>query len=282
MSDTLPNAANVSPTLASELIAALVDGDKDAIAQRMAGLLPPSWFGTGATQVDGKTGEAGAPILNVILSGGAYNLSWIYVLYEYVLKQSRIATATGVWLDRIAYDFFGNKLLRRNGERDNQYRLRIYQELFRQRQTRQAITDALIDLTGNTPQIMEMWNPGDCGGYGEPVACGYGVAGAYGSLARRNQVFITAFRPAGGGIASVAAYGVPASGYGVGTCEYIDDSWVQVNASDDEIYSTVANVVAAGITGWVAILSKTNPTGASQLYFGSVADSQALAMIPGF
>lgn len=278
MAEVIPAGESSDPTLASIVLDALLDADQGVMASRIAGLLPPSWFGTGATEVNSVSGQPGSPVLNIPIQGAAYNLAWVYVLYQYVLTQSRIATATGVWLDRIAYDFFGYNLLRRTGEQDGPYRIRIYQELFRQRQTRQGVAQALIDLTGVTPKIMELWNPGDCGAY-DISTSGYDVAGAYGDLSLNNQFLITAYRSISSGVADLAGYDNPGGGYDVGgALEYIDTSWISGQVTDTDIYNAIAQTVAAGVTAWVAILTEGEVFVSAQFYFGSADNSQNLAL----
>lgn len=233
----------------------MATGDQQDFANRLRGLLPPSWFGTGLTSVNGISTGTGTPILDSVLAAVAYPLSWDYVLFSYVLTQSRIATATGIWLDRISYDFLGTRLPRFVNETDTAYRARILAEIFRPRQTRAAITKALVDLTGRTPIIIEAWNPGDVGAYNTPGRQGYGVAGMYGSLQYRNQVFVTAYRPAGVGIPNIPGYGNSGWGYGraQGAGQYCSMSQVTGLVTDAQIYATVAGIVAAGCTAWVAI-----------------------------
>lgn len=215
------------------------------------GALPRSWFASDDI-----------PVLRGLLNGLAAPLSWIYQLYAYTLLQMRIGTATGAWIDRISYDFLGNRLPRKkyvdpftgvqtSAENDDTYRARVKAEIMRPRQTRAAIVQALEDLTGKTPQIFEPWNPGDCGAYGMGMM-GYGVAGCYGSLELANQIFVTALRPQGSGVPGVGGYGQGQIAYGQ-TGEYIDDSQITGPVTDADIYAAVAGVKAGGMTAWVAI-----------------------------
>ncbi|GEP00624.1 hypothetical protein [Methylobacterium haplocladii] len=253
-------------------------GDADDMLARLRTLLPP-WF------------PDEAPILDGLLGGIAALLAFVHGLIAYAKAQTRIATATGGWLDLIAFDFFGLRFLRRAAETDDAFRPRILRELLRPRATREAIRRALVDLTGREPVLQELWNPGDCGGYGigaiayagsgtgeqpvsgygdNPSAYGIGTfayvvpapsqmvsggAGAWGSLAYPYQTFITAFRPATAGIPELSGYGSPGGGYGVGVIAYADLSQSEAQVTDAEIYATIAATVAAGTIGWTAIQS---------------------------
>jgi hypothetical protein len=72
------------------------------------------------------------------------------------------------------------------------------------------------------------------------------------------QVFVTAFRPNGSGIAQVAGYygtgnHAGAGGYGVGAIEYGSAAMIAGQVTDAAIYATVNTARAAGVTAWVAI-----------------------------
>lgn len=225
---TQVTADRTTPTAVSEM------------RRRIVSLLPPGWFATSAT-----------PIKDAVVAGLASSFLWIRSLNIYAQAQTRLGTATGYWLDIAAWDFFGNRLLRRRGEADTALRGRVLKKLFRPRVTRAALVESLTDLTGIAPDVFEPWNPGDCGayntgtlayggpadlhpvltGYGE-VYGGYGVgsisygqppgtgargggSGAYGSLSLPNQVFVTVHRPPPQ-FPTVSICG----GYGVGVLAY--------------------------------------------------------------
>ena len=156
-------------------------GDQEDQARRIRDLIP-SWF------ADSN------PLLDAILWGWGKAKAHVYALIMYVRLQMRVQTATDGNLDMIAADFFGDELQRYPGQSDDDYRVRIMASLLRERNTRAGIRKILLDLTGNEPIIVEPWRPADTGGYG--VACGYGVAGAYGSMRLPYQAFITVERPA--------------------------------------------------------------------------------------
>lgn len=213
-------------------------GDTNDMAARLRAVLPP-WF------------PDDAPIANGVLAGLAAGLSFGYALIQFAKSQTRIATASGGWLDLIAWDYFSTRFLRRRGEADSSFRPRILKEILRPRQTRDAVTQALTDLTGRAPLIFEPWNPQDCGAYGAGTL-GYSAGGCYGSLNCPSQIFITAYRPRGVGIPAVGGYAQGAIGYG-SAGEYADMSLVTGPVTDAEIYATVEETVAAGVTAWTDI-----------------------------
>ena len=214
---------------------------------RLRAVLPTHWF------------SDVAPVLDGLLSGLASTWSWANSLLQYVKAQTRIASATDVWLDIIALDFFGSRLARWTDQSDTEFRGRIQRELFRERGTRVAVISALEDLTGRTPVVFEPARTTDTGGYGsfagEGGGIAYGAAGGWGSLTLPFQCFIIAHRPIGSGIATVAGWGAPAGGYGIGAIEYAGLDMVQAQVTDGSIYAAVANVLPVAAIGWTSIVS---------------------------
>jgi hypothetical protein len=250
--------------------------DQAGFAARISGLIPFSWF----------DGNDDTPVYNVVINGAAYPLAEMGALFQYALNQNRIGTATGVWLDRIAYDFFGPSFPRKswntaNGttayEQDDAYRARVIEQILAPKATRLGINDALVNLTGRSPVIIEAFNPNDCSAYSE--ASYYGQVGIYGSLLCHNQVFVTAFRPFGEGIPNIAGYSY--GYYGGGTTAYIDISQITGNVVDSQIYAAGAETVAAGIVCWMDIEDIVKPTPILlNLDFGNAINSQNI--IPWF
>jgi hypothetical protein len=222
-------------------------GDSNDMAARMQAVLPARWFGSSA------------PLLQAVLLGLGTCWSTIYGLLETVQAQARIATASGGFLDLISADYFGSTLPRRNAEADGLFRTRISQELLRPRATRSALVLALTELTGRAPVVFEPARTSDTGGYsvgglcygGQTVVAGAEVtvpgAGGWGSLALPYQVFVTAFRPSGGGIALLA-------GYGTGGLQYYGDvSMLSTVVSDADIQATVTKLLPAASIAWMNI-----------------------------
>ena len=222
-------------------------GDSQDMAGRLRAVLPARWY------------PDEAPILDAVLQGLGWAWAWCYGLLGYVRAQTRVATATDVWLDIVAADFFGTSLVRAPGQDDAALRRRIQLELFRDRATRAALSRTLLDLTGRPPVIFEPARTTDTGGYASAAAAGtglgYGVAGGWGSLDLPFQCFVTAFRPNGSGIATVAGWGDPAGGYGSGAVQYASLAMVQGQVTDADIAGAIAAVMPAASIAWVQISS---------------------------
>jgi hypothetical protein len=220
-------------------------GDQQDMLMRMRAVLPTRWF------------PDNAPVLDGVLGGLANTWSWAFRLLSYVRAQTRIATATDIWLDIIALDFFGDRLVRRTGQGDEILRSRIRRELFRERGSREAIIAALRDLTGRAPIIFEPSRTTDTGGYSSTAhtsgGMGYGVAGGWGNLGLPFQCFITAYRSSGTGISTVSGWGNPFGGYGRGTLEYASLEMVLGQVTDDDIHATIADVLPVAAVGWTKI-----------------------------
>lgn len=218
----------------------MATGDDTDMRARLNSVLPP-WF------------SDDNPILNAFLAAAATVLAWLYTLFAYAKDQTRIASATGIWLDIIAQDFFGALLRRKVNEKDDSYRARILSSILRPRATRSAIKRILTDLTGHEPTLIEPFSPADCGAYGTGYG-GYGVAGAYGSMLIPAEAFVIARRPSLPGVANVAGYGGAPAGYGVASQScYTTQTMSDGRVTDEAIYAAVAEAHAAGVRVWVAI-----------------------------
>lgn len=220
-------------------------GDQNDMVSRLQALLPARWF------------PDDAPVLTTVLSGLASAWSWLYSMLQFVKTQTRVSTATGVWLDMISFDFFGNAFLRRLAESDSSFRQRIQNEVLRPRGTRESVTKMLVDLTGNQPEIFEPARPTDTGGYGgapnQVFGLAYGSAGGWGSLQLPFESFITAFRPTNSGISQVNGWGQPAGGYGAGSIEYGSLEMIEGQITDQDAYSSVASCLPIASTAWVSL-----------------------------
>lgn len=168
-------------------------GSVDDFAGRLRRLLPKGWF---PPEPQGLEEEA-APVLAALLSGFGAVLAGIWQLMLECSRQMRLSTMSGAFLDMAADDYFGESgLVRRASESDNVYRKRISASLFAERNTRQAVTNAIVAATGVRPVIIETLNAADC----HALACaaspamgggyGYGAdALRYGSL-QGGQFFV--------------------------------------------------------------------------------------------
>jgi len=196
-------------------------GDQNDMRARIKAVLPPQWF------------PDTTPILDGLLAGLGAGWAGLYSLLDYVKRQTRIATAADVFLDIVARDFFGSRIVRSAGQADNAFRSRILPELLRERDTRSALISALSDLTGLKPLVFEPARTTDTGGWG--VALAYEAAGGWGSLALPFQCFVTALRPIGGGIANVNGYGsgssVPSWAPGAVTARQASATYIDQNGA---------------------------------------------------
>jgi hypothetical protein len=199
-------------------------GDQPDMLARIKAVLPTRWFADDT------------PILDGLLSGVAWGWAWVYSLYSYVQAQTRIATASDVWLDVIADDFFGSKLQRRSGQSDDAFRLLIESSL----------------LSGRPPDVFEPIRTTDTGGYAS-AGLGYGVAGGWGSTALPFQCFVTAYRPFDSGIALVSGWGGAAGAYGTGALEYASLAMVQGQVTDQDINAAIAGVLPVATIAWTRI-----------------------------
>ena len=254
----------------------MATGDSTDILARLRSLLPP-WF------------PSATPVLDAVLSGSATAFAWIYGRIAYVKAQTRLATTTGPFLDLASHDYFGfGAFLRKTQESDATYRGRIEKELFRPRQTRAAITQALTDLTGRTPLIFEPWNPNDCGAielngtfaFDNPAAGFYGY-GCWGDTNAQYQAFVTAYRPLSTGLPNSSGFDIGLGGLDIGNgMALIDMAAFQPAVSDADILACVRATQAAGVTCWTAILSNPpNPAITSTLDFSTPANSALIAAI---
>jgi hypothetical protein len=194
-------------------LAALPDAGTEAdVSSRLRSWLPP-WFGNDPDQ---------APAKEATIAGPAWALSFIFDLVGFAKLQTRIATATGGWLELIANDYLGPTFRRLFGEPDPSYSTRIRREILRHRNTRKAVRQAVEDLTGVTPIIYEPWRPADCGGLGSP-SLSLGVAGVLGSRGARREAFITVPYPQGYGIPNRTGLGDPLCALGAPSFGLCDD-----------------------------------------------------------
>ncbi|UGY23707.1 hypothetical protein HU675_0038140 [Bradyrhizobium septentrionale] len=127
-------------------------GDSDNILERVRRLLPRRWW------------QWGAPLRDTILGGLSDLAAWCFDWTTYARKQTRLATATGIWLDVLCYDFLQRHLTRGSAS-DEVFRKLIDATIFTERVTRSGMSNAVATLTGSAPWIFEPWNTGDTGAY---------------------------------------------------------------------------------------------------------------------
>lgn len=220
-------------------------GDLENMVARQAMALPPWW---------GPPGIIPAVLRVPVVMAGAVGV-YIYDFLTYARKQTRILTATGFWVDLIAFDFFGNRIRRRDNQSDDAFRRRILLEMFRERVTRPALRSVLKDMTGYEPIIFEPGRPSDVGGVGMRGRMGVGVAGRVGSIGLPGEFFVDVFRDPEAGIPRAAGVGSKYGGVGIARSRLVVSSLDSVTGAlrDEDIYEAVNSTRAAGITAWVRI-----------------------------
>ena len=191
-----------------------------------------------------------SPVLDVLLTGLAAAWSQIYALLGFVRTQSRILPPPP---DSLPGYRHRPGLLRHppsapRAEPDTSYRKAISTALCREHATRRgAAGSALQDLTGRTPGIFEPARPTDTGAYAGP-GLGYGVAGAWGSLALPFQVFRRGSPPIAARHRHVAGYGTAGP--------LARASLAQIRRSvvtDTDIYAAIKAVLPTASTAWTRI-----------------------------
>jgi len=218
----------------------MATGDQKDVAGRLVSILPPSWFPDPAANKWS------------LLQGFANVASWCFNLIAFAKLQTRISTATGVFLDLIAFDYFGRGFLRKRGQPDNSFSIGIKREVLRPRQTRAAIIEAVNDLTQTPVTVFEPWNAGDSGGFGRAFAFNEPTA-AWGSNAYPYTIFVTAVEPAGAGIPGLSGFNDSWSGFGAGAFFFADLSTVSGLVTNQDIFNAIERSRAAGVTCWVNI-----------------------------
>lgn len=223
-------------------------GDQADLARRLRSVLPARWFGVHT------------PVLNTLLDAVSAGWTFMYDLLQYTEKQTRIATASDIWLDLVAQDIFGSRLLRHTGQSDEAFRVVVRRNILRPLGTRTSLISALTDLTGRQPHVFEPHNTLDTGGYGclggaLGGGIGYRVGGGWGNLTLPFQCFVTAFRPLINGVANLSGWSQPAGGYGVGALEYVGIDTANGHIGDADIFDEVARVVPVATVMWTRISS---------------------------
>jgi hypothetical protein len=228
-------------------------GDTTDILCRLKAVLPLGWFPPPAAAGEPST----TPVLDGVLSGCAAAWAFCYSLLAYVRLQTRIATATDVWLDAIAVDYFGGALSRFPNETDAAFSPRIRANLLPIRATRAGVIDAVIGLLGVPPAVFEPADTGDTGAYGDGTRTWRGMAwntaGGWGSMALPFQAFLTVTVPPAGGIAYADGWGGYSGGYGVGAIEWIGADMIVGQIPPAAIFQTIANAAPAGSIMWVRL-----------------------------
>jgi hypothetical protein len=226
-----------------------MQGDLADIVARLRATLPKRWFGDAA------------PNANAFLAGLANPAVWLFDFIKYLLAQTRLSTASNLWLDLSALDYFGGNLKRWPTESDDSFRSRIRARLFRSAATRPAMISALTLLSGKAPIIFEPTRVEDTGSYGSLTSgpnmiatMAYGQLGAWGNLHLPNQVFLTVYRPATPVVSNLSGYDCSYAGYGTGPLSYVDLGTLVGDVSDAEIQQTIVELLPVNATAWLRLI----------------------------
>ncbi|MBB3175599.1 hypothetical protein FHR90_003461 [Endobacter medicaginis] len=146
----------------------MAPGDQPDFLSRLRSTLPTGWF------------PSSAPVLTSVLSGIAQAFADLFSLAGFIASQARLKTASGAWLDAAVFDYLGLSFSRAAGETDASFRARAMAAILVARNTRAAVKNALLTLTGQQPLIFEPRNTMDAGGYGT-TGTAYNAAGGWGS-----------------------------------------------------------------------------------------------------
>lgn len=222
-------------------------GSSTDLQARVLKVVPRRWF------------KWVAPIRDAILGALSDLAAWNYGLIGYAKAQTRLATAYGVWLDILCFDFLGPTLTRA-GLLDDSFRALIQATILQERVTRAGMANIITRLTGNAPWIFEPWNTGDTGAYGNIASgvvaggqMGYGVGhGGYGSMQLPAQAFMQVHRTTPSGVPNVDGYQGSMGGYGAGAVEYIGNTTQLQGITDQVIYDAIKLTKPTGSIVWVA------------------------------
>lgn len=209
-------------------------GDPQDFQFRLAAGLPARWF------------PSPSPVLDGLQAGTAWAYNSAYNNLTFVASQTRIKTASGVFLDIISADFFGTSLPRLQNESDEPFRARILANLFAKGPRRQDMVNVLTLLTGKAPTIFEPSNTTDSGGW--DGAFYLDAAGGWGDP-RPYQAFLTVYRPdtALVSLAEWDAWRLAWDAYG---------AWSDASPdaiTDAALIAAVESTRALGITVWMRI-----------------------------
>ena len=213
------------------------------LVSKIKAVLPIGWFGDTS------------PVLDTVLTGLAAAWAGIRCGLRYFKTQSRIASATGFWLDGAANDFFGGELFRLPDQSDDAFRVSIKRELQMERATRGAISALVTALAGQAPAIFEPANSSDTGGYGGAVTAGgglaYGLQGGWGNLSLPLQAFVTVSRSFLTATAPLAGWDSPIAGYGTGQSEWSSSVTIQGLVTDADISSAILTILPVCTIVWI-------------------------------
>lgn len=144
----------------------MATGDIKNIIRRLSSLIPSSWFSKASST--GHWWDGGTDI-GALLQGFGTVANWAYNQAVLAKAQMRLLTSSGMFIDLWSYDRLGAYIQRKPGETDALWSMRVQKEVCRIRVSRSGMSQAILDLTGTAPIIIEPWNTGDCGAWSTGV-----------------------------------------------------------------------------------------------------------------
>lgn len=242
---TTPNNTDIFIYSDNPAISIAAPGTSLDILSRVKRLIPGRWF------------SWVAPYRDAVLGGLSDDFAWAFSLIGYARLQTRLATATGPWLDILAYDFLNRYLLRR-GMDDNTFRTIIQATILQERVTRAGVQNAVTTLLdGVPPRIIEPWSTGDCGSwYGVNKKGGlfaFNRIGCWGSIQLPGQYFMQLSRQGLvlTGVPIVAGWQGYTGGWGTGGFAWNGGETSQIGVTDQQVYDIIAYTKPTGTTAWV-------------------------------
>lgn len=195
-----------------------------------------------------------SPLLDALRSGVSGLFAFLYAIFQYLKKQTRLATATDGFLDLWGSDYLGLNVRRETGQSDASYRAVLQANVIRERCTRRAVIKVLTDLTGTAPIVIEPGRPNDTGAWDGP-GLGWDVAGYWGGVTELAfQCFVIAFRPQGSGLNNVAGLDTNLAAWDTPSqLEWIDLSFITDFLTDTDIANALESVRPAATTVWLQI-----------------------------
>lgn len=221
----------------------MTTGDLVDIGARLKALQPAGWY------------PDSTPVLDGVIAGMAAPLAQSFTQLAFFFRQTRVATAEGMFLDLIARDYFGESgLVRRPSELDDNYRARITRMLLAPRGTRQAIQSAVEAVTGLSPLIFEPSNVNDTGAWDCPYLA-FDTSGAWGATDMPRTALVTVLTPQQTSTSSVVGYDCIGGGWDVGQFVFDSGENVQNTVLDDaDIYEAIDYAKPISSKPWTMIL----------------------------
>ena len=201
----------------------------------------------------------------------------------------RIKTAYGPGLDVVSNDYFGTSLPRLPNESDASFRARILAALLQPRVTRAAIANAIQQLTGIAPRMIEPWNPMDTAAWGEKSFWGLDdvtIPFLWGNPGLRYQGFIELAIPLFNITGGQPVYGFDdaVSGsagwaWGVPQCAWFDSIVEENPVIGAQVNQTIAAFKALGTMVWERVVPPPfmQTSGSIQIAMGSASGANAPA-----